>query len=64
MCTSSSFTSTSSNKVYQSCGRKVSNLDSKSLSSNAPMFIRSRPNEPQCCHCGWRGAHAPGCPFK
>ncbi|PBK80036.1 hypothetical protein ARMGADRAFT_94120 [Armillaria gallica] len=21
-------------------------------------------SEPQCCHCGWRGAHAPGCPFK
>ncbi|PBK65370.1 hypothetical protein ARMSODRAFT_892030 [Armillaria solidipes] len=20
-------------------------------------------SEPQCCHCGWRGAHAPGCPF-
>ncbi|KAI5835184.1 hypothetical protein K523DRAFT_228843, partial [Schizophyllum commune Tattone D] len=19
---------------------------------------------PQCCHCGWRGAHAPDCPFK
>ncbi|KAI0784222.1 hypothetical protein C8Q75DRAFT_736356 [Abortiporus biennis] len=19
---------------------------------------------PQCCHCGWRGAHAPTCPFK
>ncbi|KAI0931639.1 hypothetical protein AcW2_000483 [Taiwanofungus camphoratus] len=19
---------------------------------------------PQCCHCGWRGAHAPACPFK
>ncbi|KAK0204489.1 hypothetical protein DFS33DRAFT_1258667 [Desarmillaria ectypa] len=19
---------------------------------------------PQCCHCGWRGAHAPNCPFK
>ncbi|KAK0209337.1 hypothetical protein DFS33DRAFT_1309394 [Desarmillaria ectypa] len=23
-----------------------------------------RTSEPQCCHCGWRGAHAPGCPFK
>ncbi|EMD42257.1 hypothetical protein CERSUDRAFT_79851 [Gelatoporia subvermispora B] len=21
-------------------------------------------NLPQCCHCGWRGAHAPTCPFK
>ncbi|KAI0082318.1 hypothetical protein K474DRAFT_1655700 [Panus rudis PR-1116 ss-1] len=21
-------------------------------------------NAPQCCHCGWRGAHAPTCPFK
>ncbi|EIN14340.1 hypothetical protein PUNSTDRAFT_57751, partial [Punctularia strigosozonata HHB-11173 SS5] len=19
---------------------------------------------PQCCHCGWRGSHAPTCPFK
>ncbi|EKM55379.1 uncharacterized protein PHACADRAFT_255967 [Phanerochaete carnosa HHB-10118-sp] len=19
---------------------------------------------PQCCHCGWRGKHAPTCPFK
>ena len=19
---------------------------------------------PQCCHCGWRGAHAADCPFK
>lgn len=19
---------------------------------------------PQCCHCGWRGSHAPNCPFK
>ncbi|KAJ7082014.1 hypothetical protein B0H15DRAFT_853160 [Mycena belliarum] len=19
---------------------------------------------PQCCHCGWRGEHAPNCPFK
>ncbi|PBK73317.1 hypothetical protein ARMSODRAFT_952337 [Armillaria solidipes] len=24
----------------------------------------TRHNEPQCCHCGWRGAHAPQCPFK
>ncbi|KAI0658469.1 hypothetical protein C8Q70DRAFT_996031 [Cubamyces menziesii] len=21
-------------------------------------------SSPQCCHCGWRGAHAPTCPFK
>ncbi|KAI6159341.1 hypothetical protein EDD17DRAFT_1486826, partial [Pisolithus thermaeus] len=21
-------------------------------------------NAPQCCHCGWRGAHAPHCPFR
>ncbi|OSX67190.1 hypothetical protein POSPLADRAFT_1122466, partial [Postia placenta MAD-698-R-SB12] len=21
-------------------------------------------NLPQCCHCGWRGDHAPTCPFK
>ncbi|KAI0724771.1 hypothetical protein C8Q72DRAFT_786742 [Fomitopsis betulina] len=21
-------------------------------------------NAPQCCHCGWRGDHAPTCPFK
>ncbi|EKM49575.1 uncharacterized protein PHACADRAFT_265118 [Phanerochaete carnosa HHB-10118-sp] len=20
--------------------------------------------QPQCCHCGWRGSHAPNCPFK
>ena len=19
---------------------------------------------PQCCHCGWRGSHAPNCPFR
>ncbi|KAF8346097.1 hypothetical protein F5887DRAFT_962637 [Amanita rubescens] len=19
---------------------------------------------PQCCHCGYRGAHSPTCPFK
>ncbi|KIY46835.1 hypothetical protein FISHEDRAFT_28679, partial [Fistulina hepatica ATCC 64428] len=19
---------------------------------------------PQCCHCGWRGSHAPDCPFR
>jgi hypothetical protein len=24
----------------------------------------SNDNGPQCCHCGWRGAHAPDCPFK
>ncbi|KAI6030014.1 hypothetical protein EDC04DRAFT_2572637, partial [Pisolithus marmoratus] len=21
-------------------------------------------NAPQCCHCGWRGSHAPQCPFR
>ncbi|KIP04318.1 hypothetical protein PHLGIDRAFT_200072 [Phlebiopsis gigantea 11061_1 CR5-6] len=21
-------------------------------------------NAPQCCHCGWRGDHAPNCPFR
>ena len=21
-------------------------------------------SQPQCCHCGWRGAHAPTCPFR
>ncbi|KAI9566307.1 hypothetical protein HD554DRAFT_2025693 [Boletus coccyginus] len=21
-------------------------------------------NAPQCCHCGWRGAHSPSCPFR
>lgn len=21
-------------------------------------------NAPQCCHCGYRGAHAPNCPFR
>ena len=20
--------------------------------------------EAQCCHCGWRGSHAPNCPFR
>ncbi|KAG7442606.1 uncharacterized protein BT62DRAFT_905345 [Guyanagaster necrorhizus] len=29
-----------------------------------PVACDSRHSEPQCCHCGWRGAHAPGCPFK
>lgn len=22
------------------------------------------PTLPQCCHCGWRGDHAPGCSFS
>ncbi|ETW86746.1 hypothetical protein HETIRDRAFT_41255 [Heterobasidion irregulare TC 32-1] len=21
-------------------------------------------SSPQCCHCGWRGAHSPTCPFR
>ncbi|CAA7264948.1 unnamed protein product [Cyclocybe aegerita] len=21
-------------------------------------------SSPQCCHCGWRGAHSPNCPFS
>ncbi|XP_006453874.1 hypothetical protein AGABI2DRAFT_63000 [Agaricus bisporus var. bisporus H97] len=21
-------------------------------------------SSPQCCHCGWRGTHAPDCPFR
>ncbi|KAI0082736.1 hypothetical protein K474DRAFT_1585337 [Panus rudis PR-1116 ss-1] len=21
-------------------------------------------SQPQCCHCGYRGSHAPNCPFK
>ncbi|KAK0467580.1 hypothetical protein IW261DRAFT_1518906 [Armillaria novae-zelandiae] len=40
-------------------------------SHNRPALDTSMPTSkargvsvPQCCHCGWRGAHAPGCPFK
>ncbi|KAG7440999.1 uncharacterized protein BT62DRAFT_1012026 [Guyanagaster necrorhizus] len=64
MCTSSSFQSTSLNQEFHTYESELSSLSSKSPSSNTPMFMRGRPNEPQCFHCGWRGGHAPGCPFK
>ncbi|KAK0207265.1 hypothetical protein IW262DRAFT_1420648 [Armillaria fumosa] len=33
------------------------------LSTLVPTSNGRGVSEPQCCHCGWRGAHAPGCPF-
>ncbi|OBZ78863.1 hypothetical protein A0H81_01353 [Grifola frondosa] len=30
----------------------------------APAASPEARDSPQCCHCGWRGAHAPTCPFK
>ncbi|KAI0830897.1 hypothetical protein BC628DRAFT_1356106 [Trametes gibbosa] len=46
----------SSTTAAPSCAAQCSVADSHScvLSASAP----------QCCHCGWRGAHAPSCPFK
>ncbi|KAI0784223.1 hypothetical protein C8Q75DRAFT_401496 [Abortiporus biennis] len=29
-----------------------------------PLVENSRSSSPQCCHCGYRGAHAENCPFN
>ncbi|KIM35607.1 hypothetical protein M413DRAFT_79204, partial [Hebeloma cylindrosporum] len=38
----------------------------KSTAASTPTISESCINHssPQCCHCGWRGAHSPNCPFK
>ncbi|KZV71025.1 hypothetical protein PENSPDRAFT_651056 [Peniophora sp. CONT] len=33
---------------------------SKANEASAPTNLSA----PQCCHCGWRGSHAPNCPFR
>ncbi|KAI0354657.1 hypothetical protein OH77DRAFT_1496607 [Trametes cingulata] len=33
-----------------------------SIAESEPCLLSA--SSPQCCHCGWRGAHAPTCPFK
>ncbi|KAK0505358.1 hypothetical protein EDD18DRAFT_334350 [Armillaria luteobubalina] len=45
--------------------RSSSMIKPSMISEAGKSFARNtRLNEPQCCHCGWRGAHAPQCPFK
>lgn len=51
----SSSTATSSRA---STSTPITNLHVSDMSSSV------NHNAPQCCHCGWRGAHAPTCPFK
>ncbi|CAL1704904.1 unnamed protein product [Somion occarium] len=36
--------------------------DSESDMSRATIDMSN--SAPQCCHCGYRGAHAPNCPFR
>ncbi|KAK0450454.1 uncharacterized protein EV420DRAFT_1561840 [Desarmillaria tabescens] len=56
MCTSSS----SSVVVCDHSGHRSSSVR-PALTTSGPKGRGA--SEPQCCHCGWRGAHAPGCPF-
>ncbi|KAK0452170.1 uncharacterized protein EV420DRAFT_1559264, partial [Desarmillaria tabescens] len=55
-----------SSSVFICCqsGQQSSIPTSRAPSSTVSMLISRTVSEPQCCHCGWRGAHAPGCPFK
>ncbi|KAF9495613.1 hypothetical protein BDN71DRAFT_1447278 [Pleurotus eryngii] len=32
--------------------------------TSSVLSIPTNCSAPQCCHCGWRGSHAPNCPFK
>ncbi|KAI0784200.1 hypothetical protein C8Q75DRAFT_400166 [Abortiporus biennis] len=38
------------------------------LGSSIPILFATdttgEESAPQCCHCGWRGGHAPTCPFR
>ncbi|KAG7439374.1 uncharacterized protein BT62DRAFT_1081639 [Guyanagaster necrorhizus] len=43
--------------------RHEASYTSPPSSTSVPMNNGRGASEPQCCHCGWRGAHAPGCPF-
>ncbi|KIY45563.1 hypothetical protein FISHEDRAFT_49051 [Fistulina hepatica ATCC 64428] len=42
----------------------------QTISSSKHTHVLSAPStpvndsSPQCCHCGWRGEHAPDCPFR
>ncbi|PBL04107.1 hypothetical protein ARMGADRAFT_43255 [Armillaria gallica] len=62
MCYSSSCSSSSSAMVCYQTGIESS---SKSFAQETTTPInQAGGSSPQCCHCGWRGAHAPNCPFK
>ncbi|KIM82195.1 hypothetical protein PILCRDRAFT_820567 [Piloderma croceum F 1598] len=37
-------------------------VSTRSTTNDADAFVNY--SSPQCCHCGWRGSHAPNCPFK
>ena len=52
-CSSSSTNTVASNTSAHS--------HSHSDSSESSCVLHSAP---QCCHCGWRGAHSPNCPFR
>ncbi|KAF9235380.1 hypothetical protein BU15DRAFT_51444 [Melanogaster broomeanus] len=58
---SSSESTTSAN---QSCSRHTSSIpvSKRNGADDTNNFVNC--SAPQCCHCGWRGSHAPTCPFR
>ena len=43
---------------------QVTDLPMDSNKSPDAPVKSSHKDGPQCCHCGWRGDHAPDCPFR
>ncbi|KAF8224879.1 hypothetical protein L208DRAFT_1409387 [Tricholoma matsutake] len=39
-------------------------VQSSSLLSHSNWNLCIDYSAPQCCHCGYRGSHAPTCPFR
>ncbi|KAG9309070.1 hypothetical protein JVU11DRAFT_10952 [Chiua virens] len=46
------------------CSRHASDIPVSMRHANDDSHTFVNANAPQCCHCGWRGAHAPSCPFR
>ncbi|KAH9932087.1 uncharacterized protein BXZ73DRAFT_101464 [Epithele typhae] len=61
--------SSSSSSAAHTCQRSAPSSTVAIASTPVSCAVVSEPapanaGSPQCCHCGWRGAHAPTCPFK
>ncbi|TRM58425.1 hypothetical protein BD626DRAFT_404727, partial [Schizophyllum amplum] len=59
-----SSTSTATNMCCQAPATQTSSPANAAVASSTSDATRTHASAPQCCHCGWRGAHSPDCPFK
>ncbi|KDQ62904.1 hypothetical protein JAAARDRAFT_119996 [Jaapia argillacea MUCL 33604] len=61
---SSSASSSSQTCSHSSSPSPISSMPVSTHSTTHGQESWVNQNAPQCCHCGWRGAHSPSCPFK